>query len=117
MGACTFQHTVLGKGLTAQKAYTTLVSKAMEQHGLDAYNGTISTTEGFVMVDLPKGRTLDGRIDEILMEKSVDFQNIQKWGPAGCIELKSQALGNLKKGTKYAGTRARGFCFFGWAAE
>ncbi len=116
MGSHTFHHTVIGKGMTPEKAYTTLVSEAQHRDGHDPYNGTISTTEGFVAVTLRKGANLDDRMENILMGRTQDHQDIRKWGPAGCIELKGKALSTLKRGTKFAGTRARGYIFFGWTA-
>jgi len=117
MGSHTFQHTVLGKGMTPEKAYTTLVSDALHSAGHDPYNGTISTTEGFVTAKLHKGARLDDRIENILEGRVPEYKDIEKWGPAGCIELTGAALTKLKKGTRYAGTRARGYIFFGWAAS
>lgn len=117
MGAHTFINNAIGKKLTASDAYNELVADALHSDGHDAYNGTISTTSGFVMVDLPTGRRADVLIDHILSGKSAAHRNIEKWGPAGCIEIKGKALTDLKKRRGLSGTRARGFIFFGWASS
>lgn len=118
MGAHTFQHTILGKGLQAQTAYNQLVAEALHQEGHDPYNGTISTTDGYMMVYVTHGKRHKKLINRILNGKGLPLhKDIRKWGPAGCIELKGAALSLVKKDTKHAGTRDRGYVFFGWAAS
>jgi hypothetical protein len=117
MGAHTFQIVQGGKGLTPNAAYKNLVDTALFENGHDAYNGTISTTSGYVLVDLPKGRKLQKLIDDICERRHPAYRHIEKWGPAGCIELKGAALTKWRKAHALNGTRARAFVFFGWAAS
>ena len=117
MGAHTFTATMGGKRMTPNEAYDALVLDAKHQHGHDPYNGTISTTSGYAIVDLPKGRSMDKLIRDILDAKHPDYQHIAKWGPAGCIELRGKALRDWKAAHGLEGTRARAYVFFGWAAS
>lgn len=114
MGACTFTNTIGGKGMDPNTAYKELCRQAQYDHGHDPYNGTISTTSGYVIVTVAKGRSIDKVIDEELMGGD---SPVQKWGPAGCIEMRGKALTEWKRDHGLAGTRARAFVFFGWAAE
>jgi hypothetical protein len=113
MGSHTFRQTVGGKQMMPRDAYATLVQRARDEYGDNSYNGTIATTSGFVMVDAGR-RRIDTVINEILKDES---SNIQKWGPAGCIELKGTKLTEWRKRNGLAGTRARAYAFFGWAAS
>lgn len=113
MGGHTFQQAVGGKKMTANEAYQTLVEQAELNYGCDTYNGTISTTRGFVMVDKGKQR-LDTAVRRILEDESSE---IQKWGPAGCIELSGSQLRRWKRQHGLERTRARAYLFFGWAAS
>lgn len=40
-----------------------------------------------------------------------------KWGPAGCIEIKGKAATELKKRYGLKGKRVKPFLFFGWASS
>ena len=114
MGACTFGTTIGGKGVDAKQAYRLAVDQGEYAHGHDAYNGTISTTQGFVMIE-PGKRRIENVADDICMGKIKSA--VEKWGPAGCIELKGKALTDWRARNNLKGTRARAFFFFGWAAE
>ena len=48
MGSCTFYNRTVAPNM--KEAYKNLVDDAIEESGNDAYNGTISTTNGFVDV-------------------------------------------------------------------
>lgn len=114
MGAHTFGTTIGGKGVDAKQAYSLAVTAAHYEHGHDPYNGTISTTEGFVMID-PGKRQIGNVADDVCM--GTIKSDVRKWGPAGCIELKGKALKDWRAGNNLKGTRARAFHFFGWAAS
>jgi len=113
VGSHTFQATIGGKGLTAAKAYEGLVAEAEREYGTDPYNGTISTTTGFVMVDIGR-RRVNNIITDILED---DRHEIRKWGPAGCIALKGAWLTRWRKRNGLAGTRAKAYVFFGHAVS
>ena len=51
MGATTFGNLAVGKYKNASEAYSDLVEDALYDSGHDIYNGTISTTSGFIMSD------------------------------------------------------------------
>jgi len=113
MGAHTFHITIGGKGMDEGKAYASACRDAQYEHGHDGYNGTISTTNGIVKFEAGKRRP-ENVIREILdREDSV----VEKWGPAGCIEMKGAELKRWKAANGLKGTRARAFHFFGWAAS
>jgi hypothetical protein len=92
MGSCLFQ--TVGHGETAQAAYSDALEEARAENGhQDGYSGDIQTTEGFKVVEINEGETINSKVDETM-------DNFSKWGPCGCIQL--------KKGK---------FLFYGWAAE
>ena len=74
------------KGKTAQVAFQDAVEKAQYEHGHAGYTGTIAEKLSFEEFPLPKEKSLDGELED-------------KWGPAGCIEIKPGE-----------------FIFFGWAS-
>jgi len=114
MGSHDFQNSTGGKNLTASEAYKELCDDARYESGNDSYNGTISTTSGFRMFNYDR-RNVDALIDTILEDEN---GAIQKWGPAGCIELKTGKLVEWKKANGYVGKRGiRAYVFFGWAAS
>lgn len=114
MGAHTFQTTMGGKNMTAGEAYTEACKGAEWEDGHDSYNGTISTTSGHRMIECGR-RSINALIDSVLDDED---SPIQKWGPAGCIELKRARLRDWKKANGFLGKRdIRAFVFFGWAAS
>lgn len=114
MGAHTFTFSIGGKGMTPEKAYGDAVDAATYSQGHDAYNGTISTCSGFMLLKPPPRVDVHDYIDRELMNR---HGPIQKWGPAGCIELKGKPLTEWRAANSLKGTRARAFTFFGWAAS
>jgi len=113
VGSITFQRTIGGRKMLADEGYRELVEEARFNYGNDSYNGSISTTSGFVMVNKGK-RRLNTVVRETLKDES---SQIRKWGPAGCIELTGSHLTRWRRQHGLAGTRARAYLFFGWAAE
>lgn len=113
MGTHTFQVTVGGKKMTPDDGYRELVEAAQYENGHDAYNGTIATTSGFVMVEQGK-RRLATVVNDAWEDESSE---IQKWGPAGCIELRGSQLRRWKRQHGLERTRAKAYLFFGWAAS
>lgn len=99
MGACTF--TVRSKGATAKEAFDKKVSEALHEDGHDGYSGTIAEKRNFVMIPVPDGTTTEqgyAIADKMLDEDDPRIRD--KWGPAGCIDLKDGH-----------------YIFFGWASE
>lgn len=92
MGSCPFE--TIGYGSDAKAAYNNALEEALAENGhQDGYSGDIQTTEGFSMVEVPEGRSVEEMVEETIDDYS-------KWGPCGCIQLEDG---------KYV--------FFGWAAE
>jgi len=113
MGSHTFQQTIGGKKMTADEGYRELVDNALHEYGRDPYNGTISTTSGFVMLDQGRKQLETAMRDELTSGASA----VRKHGPAGCIELRGSQLTRWRRQHGLARTRARAFLFFGWAAS
>lgn len=86
MGAHTFTDEAFGKDAT--EAYGRAVSAALHEYGHNGYNGTISTTAGFVVVTKPKNFTDDEFIDA-LMWAELDCVH-GKWNHAENIPVLSQ---------------------------
>lgn len=101
MGASEFKNTIVAT--SAKEGYRSLVEAALHDSGHDGYNGTISTTNGFVMIAPKPGETADECAERVL---EGDLHGVEKRGDAGCIDLGP---------AKAAGKRK--FMFFGWAAE
>lgn len=104
MGATTFYASGCGK--TMAEAYRGAVEDAIHENGNDAYNGTISTTQGFR--DLTDRFKASGKSLKEFMDQTID--EAHKWGPAFgiCIrepkgntnKVKSSVKHNLQAGTK-----------------
>ena len=96
MGAQEF--TTVGIGNTAQEAFNDAVQNAYYDHGHQGYSGSIAEKESFVVV---KCEDVSDDNVEAVMNKMIDNEFSDKWGPCGCIDL--------KRDNKYV--------FFGWASS
>lgn len=104
MGAIDF--TVKQRGRNMTEAYNNAVSNAIEESGNDSYNGTISTTRGFI------DNTAIFKSSKLSVDEFIDkhINNCQKWGTARgiCIDdpvgntlkIKTQVEHVVTKGTK-----------------
>lgn len=103
MGATTFCERTRGKSM--KEAYSKRVDELLEEYGHDTYNGTMSTTSGFVdkTEDFKRsGKTISQFIDDKIEDAS-------KWGPAFgvCVKepksnsnkIKTQVINIPVKGT------------------
>ena len=113
MGATTFGNLAVGRFKNASEAYDDLVSEALYESGHDSYNGTISTTSGFIMRDdNPRYGT---KAFDKWENKMLDVA--QKWGDCICIEIKGAILKRMKEARGYKGKKGiKAFYFIGWAA-
>ena len=68
------------RGRTASEAYTALVTDATYEYGHDPYNGTISTTTGFIDVTGEFDLSQNGG-DQILNDG-----RFEKWGNCAAIK-------------------------------
>lgn len=102
MGAETFSQVATGE--TAKLAFRSAVESAQWDHGHSGYSGTIAEKDGFIdLTHEADPDTLQSiRRDEYFGEYNSDlFMKVDnKWGPAGCVELKPGR-----------------YLFFGWASS
>lgn len=104
MGACSFQTTSYGKSIS--EAYSNAVADAVSEYGTDAYNGTISTTNG--VRDMTSEFKRSGKSLNEFINDNID--KFSKWGACGgiCIQepkinsnkIKSKVEHIVSKGTK-----------------
>lgn len=120
MGATNF-HTiqVVKDHCTMSEAYSSAVSDALYQHGHDAYNGTISTTQGYKdctrMAPVYGTPEWDKWENDVVLEDQIP--GVEKWGKAAGVELKGKSLENyLKERNMSARPGSKVFVFIGWAA-
>jgi len=112
MGACNFDYKTIGK-FTPREAYNDLVEDAEYEDGHDAYNGTISTTDGFSTPrgDVPRFGT---KAFQKWEEKQLDKMDKRD---CLCVELKGAVLKRYKDRTRFKGKKGvRAYYFFGWAS-
>lgn len=96
MGACDFFN--IAKGATALEAFQFITEQARWEHGHGGYTGTIAEKHGFRMVAVPAGRE-PMEFAQDCLQSSDGFWD-DKWGDAGCVDLKDGR-----------------FAFFGWASS
>ena len=115
MGACMFSKTMVGAFKTAEDAYRVAVERAIHDFGHDAYNGTISTTNGCrFYANAPKFGTESFKTWEETMLHEV----LNKWEKCAAIEIKGKKLNDLKNRRGLKNKRGiKAYYFFGWAAE
>ena len=95
----------MGRGKSAQEAFSALVSDARHSEGHGGYTGTIAEKHSFTMIPLsepPEDLTIEQHAQkeaQRLIEKD-DPRVCDKWGPAGCFDLRNGK-----------------YLFFGWASE
>lgn len=95
MGASDF--CTRSKGKTAREAFDRAVDQAHYENGRGGYTGTIAEKRSFVMITVPDGQDPFAYASKLMDDD--DRRIVDKWGPAGCIDL-----GNGE------------FYFFGWAS-
>jgi hypothetical protein len=91
MGAHDFEYIVRNKG-NVSDAYTHLREEAIQQHGQDPYNGTISTTSGYVMASSDAMTLAQARdFAQKYFNGEVQLPRVEKWGDAGAIPLLAES--------------------------
>lgn len=80
MGATNFVEVMSGYD-NARDAYYEACEQATYEFGHDAYNGTISTTNGYTYL---------GEVDAEKLEEFIDknIDKYRKWGKCGCVKSK-----------------------------
>ena len=96
------------RGASMEDAYRNAVEDAIHEHGNDSYNGTISTTSGFV--DRTKEQRSSGMDVHAYADWLYENNKISKWGSAVGIcmseavtntnKIKSQVATTPQKGTR-----------------
>ena len=68
-------------GDTPEEAYGNAVAGAFFEYGHDPYNGTITTTRGFVLIPLNEGESVDEWMDRV-----IEDNRVQKWENCACVQ-------------------------------
>jgi hypothetical protein len=94
MGATTFVEK--SRAYSMREAYNQLVDDARSEYGNDRYNGTISTTEGFV------DKTAEWKKSKLDIRSFIDkeIENTSKWGPAWGVCIQDPKENKLKVKTQ-----------------
>lgn len=93
MGAISFFEST--KGINARNAYDELVQQAVAKHGYDSYNGTISTTDGFMVV---KKYDKFSNTKKVQNEVEKTYTNyINRGGGGDCFCIDRGVVGYLRK--------------------
>ena len=79
MGAHTFETRCRGK--SAKDAFQMACNEANYEEGHNAYNGTISTNDSFIMKPLLEDENLNDWYQRV-----PEDEGIRKWGPCGCVQ-------------------------------
>ena len=87
MGASSF--TEISKGKTAQEAFKNAVDEALYMYGQEPYSGTIKEKGSFREITVPP--TWKKSAEDYAYKCMDDGICMEKWGPAGCIRIKSEA--------------------------
>tara|TARA_R110000824_G_scaffold100738_5_gene239420 strand:- start:6 stop:347 length:342 start_codon:yes stop_codon:yes gene_type:complete len=113
MGAHESNVVKVGRYRDASQAYAEAVKEAEYEQGHDGYNGTISTSNGFIMY------TNHPRYGTKKFWKFYDNKLTgTKWKAWNCVEIKGTMLKRIKEEEGYKGKRnIKAFYFWGLAAS
>jgi len=113
MGAHESNIIKVGKYRDPNQAYMEAVREAQEYYGKQPYNGTISTSHGFIIrKDNPRYGT------KKFWEYYIDTLSGTKFSEWNCIEIKGKILKNLKIENGYKGKKGiKAYYFWGLAAS
>lgn len=112
MGAIDKTDFAIGRFKNAEEAYIECCAEAHFQYGHDAYNGTISTSDGFRMIkEHPRYNT---QKFWKFVDDTMDGTKFSIWN---CIEIKGTMLKRMKEQEGLKGKRnIKAFFFWGLAA-
>ena len=112
MGAIDKTDFAIGRFKNAEEAYIECCAEAHFQYGHDAYNGTISTSDGFRMIKKhPRYNT------QKFWKFVADTMDGTKFSIWNCIEIKGAMLKRMKEQEGLKGKRnIKAFFFWGLAA-
>jgi len=112
MGAIDKTDFAIGKFKNAEEAYIECCAEAHFQYGHDAYNGTISTSDGFRIIK--KHPRYNTQKFWKFVDDTMDGTKFSIWN---CIEIKGTMLKRMKEQEGLKGKRnIRAFFFWGLAA-
>jgi hypothetical protein len=116
MGATEFGKTVIGVYKDAYDAFYNEKQRSQWEHGHKGYTGTIAEKTSFRMIECPPRKNPYKFAQDLIVNKDPRIDD--KWGPAGCIEIKRSFLKKLKdKHPELKGRRnVKAYIFFGWAS-
>jgi len=103
MGANTFFDVAYGK--TAKEAFNEVHQAACWEYGQNSYTGTIAEKYDFTVIPFDTDGEITAEEYAYILIDREDPRIDDKWGPAGCLEIRSDRDG-LRK-----------FLFFGWASS
>lgn len=107
MGATNFR--AFAESESAEQAYAQLVREAQHERGHEGYNGTISTTHGFTVIQAKPVTVLDANKIEAAEwakeESGTERPRFEKWGKCCAVRVVD------------ATRKLDGWLFFGLAAE
>ena len=93
-----------GEGSTAEEAFRTARKDACYEQGHGGYSGTLAEKHSFVLIHCPEGIQPEQLADQLI--ENDDKRISDKWGPAGCIKVKTDKNSGLST-----------YLFFGWASS
>ncbi|MFW6016038.1 MAG: hypothetical protein ACOCRK_06335 [bacterium] len=92
MGATDFYQVYEGKN--AEEAFNKAVKDAQYYHGTSGYTGTIAEKYSFIEISLPEGKDPREYAEDLVYNEDPRIND--KWGPAGCIEIKEPDIKPIK---------------------
>lgn len=96
------QFQITATGTTPQQAFTNAVQECRYYNGHGGYTGTIAEKQTFTMAS---PTSLSESEAQALIDETIDTTYTDKWGPAGCIHIKTS---NQQFNT---------YIFYGWASS
>ena len=112
MGAHDLSVIMVGRYRDSNQAYAAAVSEAQYDYGHDGYNGTISTSTGFRLLNSPRYGT------KKFWKFYDDKLTGTKWGAWNCVEIKGKIFKKLKEENGYKGKKGiKAYYFWGLAAS
>jgi len=101
MGAAVFYQE--GRGKSAKEAFQAARDDAAWERGHGGYTGSLAEKSEFVMIAVPSGQDPEIFASDLIHDG--DGRIVDKWGPAGCIDLGESDPVGLRR-----------YLFFGWAS-
>jgi len=101
-----------GYGKTADEAFRSCRDQAAYDYGHAGYTGTMAEKDEFVMIPVPARKNPIKYAEKLLAD--ADSRIDDKWGPAGCIEIRVSPADRKKQKLERG---VKKYLFFGWASS